>query len=1620
MELIDFFEVGDYVEIEDRNGERARGAIIGVGSGSLIVRSDQGMKIFFNTEHIVSISQIEAPGGENEAPVKAEASEAGDASVAAPGEPDLPQKAPEAPAAVGVAVPHAEELSLYEEYRALLSKTKALTIPPELTMETVRKHKFSDGAVQSKFQSICSSIDYALKKDPTSLDDKVNTAIQTARRLYQQYDDDDILRFSAFFSTLFSPRKKADISHFCDAVNGLLKNDRQQLAVEFLLSNGRLPDALGLWKQFISAPQYLVAIFRKDYDRNANHNQTLLEHVNEIQQSVIHDCKSKNLLLYALLASITKDDEIVLSEQEDAAVLEEIVRRISGSLSSFSDKGVVVDAAGGSGTVLTRELSVIPYENADKLSVGDAVELWWDGAGKKASIKALMNTETERRNNLNLAYQWLCTHPASTPELAEIKEKLRIRLYHARPSAAPAAPTARNTPKNSTQALIRRQTSAKTAEEIGKVVIEAREFLKENPTNKTAVSILIELLMRKVDPHYEEAISVFEQYQGLFENSLDEKIKNYRRIFDAFFAICDYERAKDILLFVIRNSQTSPADYYIKLAQCYLQLQKYDDALDWCEKTEKTEGSAFPSVQTPLRTCKFAAYIGLGRLDDAKRELELFENLTTNADKIAEMRNILDGFLRGQSNIEDILDDIILIATVDNQFLLSELYTPYLKQQLDDCDFSQIRDRIQDEQTGRWTWRPSTAKNAEDIFNNITKNAKYHHRDSNEIRIGVLDEVAVKYLNMSKIAEVCLKEAEKGELDLSVADTAKWKSYFVLTSARYMWLLYKKNSVRESFLQDSCAFFLKECIGLYLKDHDNAQLKSDYYDALNAFLMITAECEGKPVEVYPDLRTKNIEQLGDIRDNPMIAEAQDIVIENLQNAFATNPKGVMKGLASIISQYPSFSGAAISLLTMAGIEEGAAKCLSEILDFNSEENELAGFLESLLLRYAEELTKNFNIISTAISEIEKEIRKGSVSSLETNAERILTYSAQSERTRLSKEDVARCGEFTRLVVGQDQDSFCQLVNENIYDFCNRIYTSINNACANSIRYYRENPTELSFAYFVRIYAVLAEASQRIKDDVAERSLPVLSFSDDYVDEGYTPDNDTIKVMLRVANGRKGENCTTATNICLDVRPGEGEADKCNLRITHYENVIPRLPKGEEIPIEIEVPLTREGARPDSVITLSFLVTYQMINGKKGTVQHDQEIYIKGRDFEEIRNPYGVTELTPGGKNRDLFVGRDNDIDNLSNEIINGGGGKTIIIYGQFRSGKSSLGKFLAAKVQERDSRFILADAGTVFTHDGLTDIVKNIVIAIMRAIKKKYGGTLPAVLEEFDKADPSSSDVIRYFTDFAQSLNEALNEDLKGLRILVLLDELGRFLVDNEASVFTELWKSVMTYGAFDAILIGHDSITSAIQKNTNAFGVAKLFQISYLTYEPTVRLITDPTAMDVNGEKRCRFIGKSIDYIWSQSGGHVFYIQHICSAAVAFMNNRRRNVINETYLQQAIREYINTMSPGDITLLGHPLFQSSEGKDGIPDDDNKIVLDAITKTASQKPGSTFDSIIRYINDTYQDRALPQDRIENTLISLLYRKVITRDGGGLYSIVVKFYSDYLNDHIMSTILPSRP
>ena len=357
-------------------------------------------------------------------------------------------------------------------------------------------------------------------------------------------------------------------------------------------------------------------------------------------------------------------------------------------------------------------------------------------------------------------------------------------------------------------------------------------------------------------------------------------------------------------------------------------------------------------------------------------------------------------------------------------------------------------------------------------------------------------------------------------------------------------------------------------------------------------------------------------------------------------------------------------------------------------------------------------------------------------------------------------------------------------------------------------------------------------------------------------------------------------------------------------------------------------------------------------------------------------------------------------------LLAGGQGKTVLIYGQYRSGKTSLANFIIKEVEMRDESVVMTRSITVAEKDNAWDIVDKIISHICRALKHRYK-SLPEVLNEYYTIDVTENNYEKIFTNFTQDLYEVVME--QGIHILVTLDEFGRFFKNNTSDRFMQLWKSVMELGAFNALLIGHDVVTQMMRADINSFGVINTYQINYIDFEATQQVVTEPTRMK---DQRTRFTDNAIQYIWEQSAGNAYYIQLICQATINFMNKRHINIVNEVYVKQAIEEWLNNDADESAYLdYGHPLYLSGEiGENAANERETKIVLDAISRCQNF---ASIDEIVAFSLEHYGQ----EEQVTKSIVySLRARRVVDQDEeNGKIFIRCKFYPDFLNSQIIRSI-----
>lgn len=1042
--------------------------------------------------------------------------------------------------------------------------------------------------------------------------------------------------------------------------------------------------------------------------------------------------------------------------------------------------------------------------------------------------------------------------------------------------------------------------------------------------------------------------------------------------------------------------------YMSKLAGLYLETGKYPlarDLFNKCSEFLEKNKTLFPNYEKmkhwPVRSIIIADYYA-GDKEDAIRQAKEF--LITHPED-ATIKSIADGSI-DETKKEEILDDIIDTIPYDNyesmdeSFLVSELFSEYSSYVLDGCAYSQIRDRKYDEETGRYIWIPENEDKANNVYDSLARSSSIFGNDR-KLRPGTYEEVADKRLNMAKIAEYCLTNLT--ELNLTSSRITLWKGRFIWATAHYMWLNYNIYSMKQNYFEDTASYFLLECISMFFKD-TNYKLRYEFYDAVNRFCIIQSHLPATEFEQVEIKRaeTLNKKSSGQKTVDAEIARLEGIVRATFVKILDHDPKCAIRILGIILENCNK--EAAMYFATILSAFSGQIK--EKLSEDISNPDDLS--FEEILEDYAQKLHSNYEVFSTDLKGITSSIEKLNLVDLNLIVGRTETRLENDNLLPISALDVERC----RKLINQVKTfiSLKNAVGVN-YEISQERANSIKNEAAYLKQEYTESPTRLSHDILSTLMQIMYDEMIKISDDITLQSLPEITVENEYEEEGYFPQNEKINLMLLISNGKSGKQCTTASNIQLDIVDDDALKKYIYVEQTHF-NLSDSLPGGEHSSHQVTLHLTPDGKIPDTIFAMNAKVSYQTIKGTEECVDVVLNIHIKSEDaFVEIRNPYDISPIKPGKETETLFKGRTTDIANISNKLLAGGQGKTVLIYGQYRSGKTSLSNFIVREIQSRDKTVIIVDGLTVTEGQNAWDIVNKLTTSVCDTLDDL--GKLSESLERYldPLANQDNYEII--FTNFAKELSKVVDE--QGVHILVVMDEFGRFFKNNLSDNFMQLWKSIMEIGAFNAILIGHDVVTQMMRVDTNSFGIINTYQINYIDFDATQQLVTEPTRMN---DQRTRFTDNAIQYIWEQSAGNVFYVQLICQATIRFMNKRHINIVNEVYVKQAIEEWLATDADEAAYLnYGHPLFLSGEiGEDAATQDETIIVLDAITRCSNH---ASEPEIIRLSHELYGQS---ENVTKSILSSLRARRVVDQDkDSGIFSIRCRFYSDFLNDHIIQSI-----
>jgi hypothetical protein len=363
----------------------------------------------------------------------------------------------------------------------------------------------------------------------------------------------------------------------------------------------------------------------------------------------------------------------------------------------------------------------------------------------------------------------------------------------------------------------------------------------------------------------------------------------------------------------------------------------------------------------------------------------------------------------------------------------------------------------------------------------------------------------------------------------------------------------------------------------------------------------------------------------------------------------------------------------------------------------------------------------------------------------------------------------------------------------------------------------------------------------------------------------------------------------------------------------------------------------------------------------------------------------------------MFFGRRELLERIHSEVTSGPLGQCFVLYGQKRSGKSSVLRQLAKRLHPPNLA-IPVSLGTIDTAKAERSFVQVCIDSLYQRLVHDYDIT--DVIEHYwpkeSQVDASPIESFRRSVRAATVLLEA-RKGWRGVRPIFLIDEFTyvyEYIREKLLTpAFMRQWKSLLESRTFDAVLVGQDTMPRFKEAYPNEFGVTHDERISYLSGQEARALAEKPIMLA--GESRYK--GASLDRLISLTAGSPFYLQIFCDRLVQHLNRNRLMFITESVVGDVLGELTTGPSPLTIDKFD-PLITAAGESVAVAPKDQYLAL--LTRVAL-KPLITSQEL------GADDTPLVRD--------LFAREVLERDPSGRLRIRVGLFAEWLRANNVGTV-----
>lgn len=448
----------------------------------------------------------------------------------------------------------------------------------------------------------------------------------------------------------------------------------------------------------------------------------------------------------------------------------------------------------------------------------------------------------------------------------------------------------------------------------------------------------------------------------------------------------------------------------------------------------------------------------------------------------------------------------------------------------------------------------------------------------------------------------------------------------------------------------------------------------------------------------------------------------------------------------------------------------------------------------------------------------------------------------------------------------------------------------------------------------------------------------------------------VTLSIRIANA---ENRAPAKNMKLSVENTAGQ--EIFLKDLSEKNLI----GGASVSELIMIPTESKDA-----FDVKIIVCYD-----SGSVEKSVQITVdSGKNFVKIKNPYIAGNIVPAYKN-EVFFGRDDFIKSLELSLKDDRT-RCVIIYGQKRSGKSSIFEHLKRKLVDK---FIVVDF--TLQSDALNEqyFYKCVQKNLCHVLKKNHYDEKSVKTWKYREI----SDFLD-FEDFIQEVQEDICEP-ENKEILLMIDEFTRIYDSKNQTPsmnnFMDKWKAMVEKNLFKSALIGQVNMPEFIRAYPNQFQVTDPIPVSYLEPEYAKELIVNPILKD--GKSRYQDGADEKIAYWFNC--QPFYIQTYCRKLVDYLNKTKKESITMAVAKEVKNQMLSE-------CYATSLF------DNLVEKNDEVSWSVLEKIAS----SDVEDVPVDISSLSEDEKIALDKLTD-------REVLTKKQDR-YTIKIPFFREWIREY----------